>query len=129
VLYEAIRGEVLDIHRDRPISERHAELGMFAFDNRRGMTWAETLQLWNELNTDRPDSKEWTYDAEAPFVRDARQAFRRITGNHLEWEGKPSPSGHGQATSMGLEGPRKKLPKTAADNGSKGLKRKGNGSP
>ena len=67
--------------RVKPISEKHAELAVFAAEHRRGMTWAEAMRSWNRQHP------PWFYDDKNRFTRDSRSAYRRVTGEKLGWQG------------------------------------------
>ena len=66
----------------RSLGEKTAELAVFSARHNKGRTWWKTMRLWNAKNTD------WQYEDEAMFTRDCREAFKRITGDDLHWEGK-----------------------------------------
>jgi hypothetical protein len=65
----------------RVLGEHTAKLGIFAAAHSAGYTWAETMRAWNAENPDK------RYASEARFTRDARDAFKRIMGEPLNWEG------------------------------------------
>ena len=82
-MFRHARNEMLNGKaKPRSLSRERSELGLFAFQHRRGMTWSETMDVWNRHH---PDS---TYDSDARFIRDCRDAFLRITGTSLDWIGK-----------------------------------------
>jgi hypothetical protein len=70
--------------RVREISEKHAELAVFAFEHREGLRWVDVMAQWNR------SYPQWSYDGYVRFNRDARQAYRRVTRDHLDWIGEPS---------------------------------------
>ena len=81
--YRDARSDMLDEDKKpRSLTKKRAELAVFAFRHRKGRTWAELRQQWNEAHP----KKQKTDDA--LFRRDCRQAFERITGENLPWEGK-----------------------------------------
>ena len=78
----ALRGEGFP----RAVSKKTAELAVFAAQHNQGRTWWETMKLWNDQwGAANP---KWEYEDEAQFTRDSREAFKRITGEHLHWDGK-----------------------------------------
>jgi hypothetical protein len=77
-LYQLARSKVIR-GRDRPLSDKSLKLAVFLAMHRLPATWKELRKVWD---TQYP---EWAYadkdDAEARlFARDARAAYRRVTG-------------------------------------------------
>jgi hypothetical protein len=68
--------------RVRPITEKHAELAVFAFEHRDGWKWKDLMTLWNERFPER------RYGELRQFNRDALLAYRRVTGERLDWIGE-----------------------------------------
>ena len=82
-IYRQARNQLMgDESRARQMTEKHAKLGLFAFRFRQGSTWHELQIIWNESHP------EESYDNLNQFIRDARNAFERITGEPLNWLGK-----------------------------------------
>ena len=79
-IYRELRNQVLDGDpKPRALSQPRAKLGVFAFQHRSGHTWDEVMALWNQRNLGPQ------YEDVRVFTRDARQAFKRITGERLHW--------------------------------------------
>ncbi len=68
--------------RPRDLSRTRADLATFAYRYRRGYTWEQLRHFWNQQH---PDDEPRTRTL---FGRDCRQAFQRITGQPLPWEGR-----------------------------------------
>lgn len=66
--------------RSREISEKHARLAVFANAHNTGGTWREAMNAWNRANP------EFGYAADVQFIRDARQAYKRVMGRPLDWK-------------------------------------------
>jgi hypothetical protein len=82
-LYVEARADLPDVpSRVRAMSDKHAELAVFAFEHREGRSWVDVMGLWNER------FPEWRYDLMELFNRDAHKAYQRVTGERLEWIGK-----------------------------------------
>ena len=64
------------------ISKKRARLAVFVAARNRGHTWDEIRRKWNNQESD------WSYPELPQFIRDARNAYRRLTGVQLEWKGK-----------------------------------------
>ncbi len=95
-IYSEARTEMAANDRDRAISEKHAELGVFAAERNDGRTWEEVMADWN---------RRCPQDAYADvrlFSRDCRQAYRRITGSALSWAGRRRGSGDHPVTPENL---------------------------
>jgi hypothetical protein len=81
--YRGLRNELLNGDpKPRSLSDSRAVLGVFAFQHRSGHTWKDAMALWNRRNLGVP------YQDVRVFIRDAREAFERITGEALEWKGR-----------------------------------------
>ena len=82
-IYRELRNQILeDDPKPRALSKPRATLGVFAFQHRSGHTWDEAMTLWNERKLGPQ------YEDPRVFTRDARQAFKRITGEDLKWHGR-----------------------------------------
>ena len=68
--------------RSRPLTPRHADLAVFVAERKRGWAWRQVHAEWNRTFPDRP------YAALKQFIRDARAAYKRITGDDLDWRGR-----------------------------------------
>lgn len=80
-IYRELRNQLLDGDpKPRALSQPRAALGVFAFQHRSGHTWDEVMALWNQRNLGAQ------YEDVRVFTRDARQAFKRITGESLHWD-------------------------------------------
>jgi hypothetical protein len=67
--------------RFKAMSQKSADLAVFAFEINDGRTWAEAMSAWNRAH---PNNR---YESRHLFSRDSRTAFERITGENLEWKG------------------------------------------
>lgn len=77
-MYRDARSEVLTGERKpRSLSQRHAELAVFAFRHSQARSWPEIRQLWYDAHPKEPRASE------SNFRRDCRLAFRRVTGESL----------------------------------------------
>jgi hypothetical protein len=75
--------------RDKPMSEKHLALAVFVAERAaQEGTWMDLLTVWNQTYP------EWSYptDRWQNFNRDARNAYKRVTGTDLRWK---SASGKG----------------------------------
>jgi hypothetical protein len=83
--YRGIRAEVLGPRRRyRAVRELHrAELAAVCAENNDGRPWVEMMQMWNRNNP------RHRYRDVRRFVRDARETFKMITGETLDWAGAP----------------------------------------
>ncbi|MCH8084133.1 MAG: hypothetical protein IH885_07840 [Myxococcales bacterium] len=70
------------------LSEKHAELAVFAFEHNDGRPWREALSAWNETH----EAQGWDYSDEKPFARDSRAAYKTVTGRDLGWESGRGPN-------------------------------------
>ena len=70
------------------LSEKHAELAVFAFEHNDGRSWLEALSAWNETH----GSRGWGYSDEKPFARDSRAAYKTVTGRNLGWASGRGPN-------------------------------------
>ncbi len=87
-IYRAKRNRMLEGEpRPRAIGELKAQLGVFAAAHNEGFSWREAMRKWNRENP------QHSFDDEARFTRDCRDAFVRITGEQLHWAGKTSIEG------------------------------------
>ena len=87
-IYRSARNDLLrGDPMPRSITEARATLGVFAYQNRKGHTWAELMDMWNRWPHRDPDM---TFTDVRRFTRDSRQSFEQITGQPLQWEGKSS---------------------------------------
>jgi hypothetical protein len=84
-LYASMRGRLLRQMglgtRSRSMTEEHAALAVFVSE-RQTSTWDDLRLEWNDSHPDRPFSDV------RRFIRDVRAAYRRVTGEPLEWRGK-----------------------------------------
>jgi hypothetical protein len=83
-LYRSVRTELLGPgHRDRDIQNpARADLAVFAARVNDGRTWARAAAAWNEAHP------SGAYPDVRVFTRDAREAYRMVTGEPLAWRGK-----------------------------------------
>lgn len=79
-IYAQARSQVFK-GRDRPMSKRHLELALFLVKNPYH-TWREMCELWNR------QYPQWAYSIWQNFSRDARAAYRRLTGRNWVHQGK-----------------------------------------
>ncbi|MER3401404.1 MAG: hypothetical protein C4313_09855 [Thermoflexus sp.] len=84
-LYAKARNKVFK-GRDRPMSKKHLELALFLVQNP-NHTWREMAALWNEKHP------EWAYTVWQNFSRDARAAYRRLTGRKWVHQGARTQKG------------------------------------
>jgi hypothetical protein len=85
-IYRSARNDLLrGDPKPRSITEARAKLGVFAYQNRKGHTWAELMDMWN-----RWPHRDTTHTDVRRFTRDSRQSFEQITGQPLQWEGRSS---------------------------------------
>jgi hypothetical protein len=63
------------------MTEQHAELAVFAAE-RGAETWDQLRLQWNASHPDRGFSDV------RRFIRDVRAAYRRVTGEPLNWKGR-----------------------------------------
>ncbi len=76
--YRVARNEMLEGEpRPRSIGSLKARLGVFAAGHNNGFTWGQAMRKWNR------ESPDDTFEDEARFTRDCRDAFLRITGEQL----------------------------------------------
>jgi hypothetical protein len=68
-------------NRSRLMTEQHAELAVFAAE-RGAETWDQLRLQWNASHPDRGFSDV------RRFIRDVRAAYRRVTGEPLNWKGR-----------------------------------------
>ncbi len=74
----------LPAHRpSRPLTRERAELGVFAAKVNGGRSWRQAMDDWNKEH----DGDGRSYEDIRTFVRDCRQAYERITGTALDWQG------------------------------------------
>ncbi len=69
--------------RSKPLSKKHAELGVFASAQNDGRTWAEAMTNWNFMHP------EEQYGDAGRFTRDCRQAYKRIMRTEIRWRRRP----------------------------------------
>lgn len=74
---QARRGDFLDFppaskKTRRPLTEKHLTLAVFAVEEEG--SWQELLNRWNEKYP------QWQYKEKRTFARDAKAAYRRVTG-------------------------------------------------
>ncbi|MEW6572939.1 MAG: hypothetical protein AB1374_04840 [Bacillota bacterium] len=81
-IYVKARNEVFR-GRDKLMTEKHLTLAVFLAENATGETWTELMAKWNHA---RP---EWEYTDYRWFCRDARAAFKRVTGRDWTPPAKP----------------------------------------
>lgn len=80
--YSEARGTLrTDGLRSKGIQAKSASLAIFAFRVNDGRTWNEAMSTWNKENP------EHLYDRRQLFARDCRQAFEKIAGARLDWQG------------------------------------------
>jgi len=60
--------------KDRPMSDKHLELGVFLAKSEGEGAWEELMAAWNR------EQPEWAYTDRRNFARDAKSAWERITG-------------------------------------------------
>ena len=72
-IYAKARSEVFQ-GRDKPMGEKHLTLAAFLAENATGETWQELMGKWNR------EYPKWKYTDYRWFCRDARAAFKRVTG-------------------------------------------------
>ena len=77
--YSQVRREVFPT-RDRPMSEKHLALAVFLARAPSG-TWEDIMKAWNK------EKGEWAYSEWHTFARDAKAAWKRVTGR--EWAPRP----------------------------------------
>ena len=70
--------------RSRPLTPRHADLAVFVAERKRGWAWHQVHAEWNRTFPYRPTALK-------QFIRDARAAYKRITGDDLDWKGRSGP--------------------------------------
>lgn len=66
----------------RRVSQRHAELAVFAFTHRAKLTWPYAYEVWKRTH---PEEKPIEV---SNFARDCRAAFETVTGSALDWAGE-----------------------------------------
>jgi len=78
--------------RIRPPDGAMSRLAVFAARHNDGRTWQEAWAAWAAEGGWRDDEtqKHRQYDDERSFTRDARKAYRMVTGQDLEWRGGAS---------------------------------------
>ncbi len=63
----------------RPMGDKHARLAVAAAKHAQSeRTWRESMRIWNRTQDD-----EWNYVDTKRFGHDAREAFKRVTGQRL----------------------------------------------
>lgn len=77
-LYERAR-RALQKKPGQALQDKHAELAAYVAGVNDGRTWEDAQESFNRAHP------EWAYDDVHPFRRDARQAYKRVTGTPLEW--------------------------------------------
>jgi hypothetical protein len=82
VIYAQARSEMTDLERDKSLSEKHAQLAVFAAERTEDQTWEQAMTDWNRY---RPQD---AYERVRLFARDCRAAYRRVTGTDLLWGGR-----------------------------------------
>jgi hypothetical protein len=77
--YSALRQWLLNEskERQRDLSEKHAQLALFAARQPKQTTWARRMAQWNTVHP------EWTYTEVSNFSRDCLQAQRRLLGTTI----------------------------------------------
>ncbi len=63
------------------MTEQHAELAVFAAEQD-AQNWDELRLLWNVAHPERE------FVDVRRFIRDVRAAYRRVTGEPLNWKGR-----------------------------------------
>jgi hypothetical protein len=72
---------------DHPISDKHILLAIFIAQQNNGHPMADAMSEWNRTYS------HYRYNESRNFDRDARAAYRRVTGKKLKWRrrrGRPS---------------------------------------
>lgn len=84
-LYGTMRGRLLGLmdlgSRSRAMTEQHAELAIFAAEQE-AQSWDELRLSWNSGHPQRE------FVDVRRFIRDVRAAYRRVTGEQLNWKGR-----------------------------------------
>lgn len=90
--YAAAREKRIGPGRRDPgrIKPHLADLAVFAAQHNDGRPWRDAMELWNKTHPKR------SYEDVRWFARDARQAYRRVTGRELVWGQRND--GHDQAS-------------------------------
>lgn len=105
-LYRRLRDHMLgDEPRSRKsLTQRSADLAVFAAEHSSGHTWEEARKNWNRQHR---DASEDQYTDSARFIRDSRSGYERVTGTSLEWSGKERSAAAGRSESdAGGRGPK-----------------------
>ncbi len=63
---------------DKPMSDKHLQLGVFLAEHGKQGTWEATMDAWNVAHA------EWCYTNYRNYCRDAKRAYERITGR--QWK-------------------------------------------
>lgn len=85
-LYSQVRRRVFN-GKDKPMSDKHLTLAVFMAERlSECSTWGALMAEWNKKH-----GKKWRYYKEIYFSRNARWAWRRMTGK--EWERRPGKKG------------------------------------
>lgn len=82
----ALRGAP-SIYRRRDVSPADAARAAFVAKVNDGRSWADALAAWNRSH--RKLRRKASEHAWRTFSRDCRNAWRRVTGERLEWRGAP----------------------------------------
>jgi hypothetical protein len=69
----------------RSFTKRTADLAVFAREHSTGYTWEEAKTIWNRQQTEAEGKR---YYDKAQFASDARIAYKRTTGEKLDWKRK-----------------------------------------
>lgn len=84
-LYATMRGRLLRLmdlgSRSRAMTVQHAELAIFAAEQE-AKSWDELRHRWNAAHPERE------FVDVRRFIRDVRAAYRRVTGEPLNWKGR-----------------------------------------
>jgi hypothetical protein len=65
--------------QERALKEKSAELAVFADEADSAKGWECAMAGWNAAHP------KWWYHEVRTFTRDARHAYRRVTGKPLKW--------------------------------------------
>ncbi len=95
-LYSEMRS-LYDLPPTRAITEKHAELAVFANEVNDGRSWGNAMGKWNR------EHSAHQYMQVRLFTRDCRQAYLRVTGMKLSWQGRKRRTAR-RATKMQLGG-------------------------
>lgn len=86
-LYRAARGDLLGAdERVRRPSEQRIKLARFVARANTGRSWRDAMDAWNAVVDDSEAGDDRRrYQDYRSFRRDAREAYRQVTGDELDW--------------------------------------------